>query len=189
LDPQASDWLRRIVDSINQLQRLIRDLLEYSRIGADVQLLERVSLRDLVTQVLELLDGTIRASRAEVTCSELPTVIGHRSQLKEVLLNLIDNALKYHAPGPQRVHVSAERVSNAWQVSVRDNGIGIAPRYHERIFEIFTRLHGPHQFPGTGIGLAACRRIVHRHGGEIWVESEVGAGSVFHFTIPEFSDE
>jgi PAS domain S-box-containing protein len=189
LDTQARDWLRRIIDSIDQLQRLIRDLLEYSRIGAEVQPLERVQLRDVFNQVLGLLESTIRDTGAQVTCGELPTVMGHRSPLVELLLNLIDNAIKYHGPESPRVHVSAERVGGEWQVTVQDNGIGIAPRYHERIFEIFTRLHGPHEFRGTGIGLAACRRIVHRHGGRIWVDSDAGLGSVFRFTLPELSDE
>jgi light-regulated signal transduction histidine kinase (bacteriophytochrome) len=189
LDAQGGDWLRRIIDSINQLQRLIRDLLEYARIGAEVQPLEAVPMRDVFNEVLELFDATIRATGAQVTCGELPTVMGHRSELIELLLNLIDNALKYHGPEPPRVHVSAERIGGEWRFSVRDNGIGIGPRYHERIFEIFTRLHGPHEFPGTGIGLAASRRIVHLHGGRIWVESELGKGSVFRFTIPESSDE
>lgn len=189
LDAEARDWLRRIIGATHQLQRLIRDLLEYSRIGADVQPLEPVSFQEVFTQVLELLDGMIRASGALVTCGELPTVMGHRSQLIELLLNLIENAIKYRGPEPPRVYVGAKRVGREWQFSVTDNGIGIAARYHERIFEIFTRLHGPHEFPGTGIGLATCRRIVHRHGGRIWVDSEVGEGSVFRFTIPEYGDE
>lgn len=189
LDTEAGDWLRRIIDSIHQQQRLIRDLLEYSRIGANVEPLEPVSFRDVFAHVMELLDGPIRAAGAQVTCGELPTVVGHRSQLTELLLNLLDNALKYHGSAPPRVHLAAKRVGRDWQFSVSDNGVGIAPRYHERIFEIFTRLHRHHEFPGAGIGLAACRRIVHRHGGRIWVESEVGQGSVFYFTIPELSDE
>jgi chemotaxis family two-component system sensor kinase Cph1 len=189
LDVEARDWLRRIMDATHQLQQLIRDLLEYSRIGADVQPLEPVSFQEVFTQVLELLDGMIRASGALVTCGELPTVMGHRSQLIELLLNLIENAIKYRGPDPPRVYVGAKRVGGEWQFSVTDNGIGIAARYHERIFEIFTRLHGPHEFPGTGIGLATCRRIVHRHGGRIWVDSEEGEGSVFRFTIPEYGDE
>jgi len=111
--------------------------------------------------------------------------MGDSAQLVQVMHNLIGNALKYHGEGTPRVHVSAERNGNEWIVTVQDNGIGIDPKYYERIFEIFTRLHSEKEYPGTGIGLAVCRRVVNRHGGRIWVESEPGHGSAFHFTIQE----
>jgi light-regulated signal transduction histidine kinase (bacteriophytochrome) len=120
-----------------------------------------------------------------VTCGELPVVMGDRSQFVQLMQNLIGNGLKYHGGQSPQVHVSAERHGKEWTFSVRDNGIGIEPKYYERIFEIFKRLHGQNEYPGTGIGLAVCRRVVNRHGGRIWVESGTGHGSVFHFTLPE----
>jgi signal transduction histidine kinase len=115
--------------------------------------------------------------------------MGDRSQLVQLLQNLIGNGLKYHGEKPPHVHVSAQRDAKEWTISIRDNGIGIAPRHQERIFEIFKRLHNQQEYPGTGIGLAVCRRVVHRHGGKIRVESEAGRGSVFKFTIPETNTE
>jgi light-regulated signal transduction histidine kinase (bacteriophytochrome) len=185
LDARAADWLHRILASINQLRVLVGDLLEYSRIDTDAQPAESVVVEEVFTQVVALLDDAISATGAQVTCGTLPTISAHRSQVTELLLHLIDNAIKYHGSEPPRVHVSAERVDHEWHFRVADNGIGITPKHYERIFEIFARLHSPRAFPGTGIGLAACRRIVQRHGGRIWVESELGKGSVFHFTIPE----
>jgi light-regulated signal transduction histidine kinase (bacteriophytochrome) len=111
--------------------------------------------------------------------------MGDRSQLAQLLQNLIGNGLKYHGEKPPHVHVSARRDGNEWIISIRDNGIGISPKHYERIFEIFKRLHNQQEYPGTGIGLAVCRRVVNRHGGKIWVESESGNGSTFNFTIPE----
>jgi len=115
--------------------------------------------------------------------------MGDRSQLVQLMQNLIGNGLKYHGDKPPHVHVSAEHNGNEWIFSVRDNGIGIDPKYSERIFEIFKRLHDQREYPGTGIGLAVCRRVVTRHGGRIWLESEPGPGSVFRFTLPEGMDK
>lgn len=185
LDSQADDWIRRIVESIKHLQALIGDLLEYSRIDSQAHPFERLSFREVFDHAVSLLDASVREAGAEVGCGELPAVMGDRSQLVQLMLNLIGNGIKYRGAAPPRVHVSAERSSNEWTFAVRDNGIGIAPRHHERIFEIFQRLHHQREYPGTGIGLAVCRHVVHRHGGRIWVESEPGRGSVFYFTIAE----
>jgi PAS domain S-box-containing protein len=185
LDAQANDWIRRTVEAIKHLQTLIRDLLEYSRIDSQARRFERVPLREVFDHAVSLLDASVREAGAEVSCGELPVVMGDRSQLVQLMLNLIDNGIKYRGTDPPRIHVSAERTGNEWTVAVRDNGIGIVPRYHERIFELFKRLHNQREYPGTGIGLAVCRRVVQRHGGKIWVESESGRGSVFYFTIAE----
>ncbi len=131
-----------------------------------------------------MLSGDAKENEVQVTCSELPVVTGDRTQLTQLFMNLINNGIKYRSEQPPRIHVSAERNGAEWLISIRDNGIGIEPRHQEQIFEIFKRLHSPQAYPGTGIGLAVCRRIVHRHGGRIWVDSEPGKGSVFHFTIP-----
>jgi light-regulated signal transduction histidine kinase (bacteriophytochrome) len=111
--------------------------------------------------------------------------MGDRSQLVQLMLNLIGNGIKYRGADPPQIQVSAEHRGNEWKFAVQDNGIGIAPRHFERIFEIFKRLHDQREYPGSGIGLAVCRRVVHRHGGRVWVESGSGSGSVFYFTIPE----
>jgi PAS domain S-box-containing protein len=185
LDAQANDWIRRTIASIKLLQTLVRDLLEYSRLDAQARPFEPVPFRDVFQHAVSLLDASLREAGAEVTCGELPVVMGDRSQLVQLMLNLIGNGIKYRGADPPRIHVSAERTGNEWTFAVRDNGIGIAPRHHERIFEIFQRLHDQREYSGTGIGLAVCRRVVHRHGGRIWVESDVGKGSVFYFTIAE----
>lgn len=185
LDAQANDWIRRTVDSIKYLQTLIRDLLEYSRADALARPSEPVSLSAVFDHAVSLLDAPIRESGAAVTRGELPIVNGDRSQLVQLLLNLIGNALKYHGADPPRVHVSAEHKDDGWTFAVRDNGIGIAPRHHERIFGIFKRLHDQKEYAGTGIGLAICRRVAHHHGGRIWVESDGRSGSVFYFSIAE----
>jgi light-regulated signal transduction histidine kinase (bacteriophytochrome) len=186
LDARANDWIRRIVESVKQLQALIRDLLEYSRIDSQIHPFERVPLDEVFEHVISLLGAPELESGAEITSGKLPTVMGDRSQLVQLLLNLIDNGLKYSGAEATRIHVSCERRSDEeWLFAVHDNGIGIAEGHQEQIFEIFTRLQDQRQYPGSGIGLAICRRVVDRHGGRIWVESDLGQGSVFYFTIPQ----
>jgi len=184
LDEQASDWIRRAVQAIGQMQALIQDLLAYSRVDSRLRPFMPTSFLDVFNDTVGLLESSISEAGAQVTCGELPVIVGDRSQLVQLMDNLIGNGLKYHGAKAPRVHVSAERHGNEWDFSVRDNGIGIAPEYYERIFEIFQRLHDKKDYPGTGIGLAVCRRIVGGHGGRIWVESELGQGSTFRFTIP-----
>jgi light-regulated signal transduction histidine kinase (bacteriophytochrome) len=185
LDSQAKDWIRRIVGSVKHLQTLVRDLLEYSRVDAQDRPFEPVPFREVFDHAVSLLDSSMREAAAEISCDDLPVVVGDRSQLVQLMLNLIGNSIKYRSAEAPRIHVSAKRQDEEWVFAVRDNGIGIAPRFHERIFEIFQRLHDQREYLGTGIGLAVCRRVVHRHGGRIWVESEMGAGSAFYFTFPE----
>jgi PAS domain S-box-containing protein len=185
LDEQADDWIRRTIQSIRQMQTLIRDVLAYSKVDARALPFQWNPFREVVDAAVALLDSSIRDTGAKVTCDDLPTVMGDRSQLVQLTENIIGNALKYHGESPPSVHVSAKRDGDEWIFAVRDNGIGIDPKHHERIFEIFWRLHGQRTYPGTGIGLAICRRVVHRHGGRIWLESHPGHGSVFYFTIPE----
>lgn len=184
LSGQADDWIRRIVQATLQMQTLIDDILEYSRIDTHARSFRPVAFAEVLQDTVNLLQTSIRDLGAVVTWDEPPTLTGDRSQLVQLMQNLIGNALKYHGSEPPRVHVSARREGDGWVIGVRDNGIGIDPRYHERVFEIFRRLHSQREYPGTGIGLAVCRRVVYRHGGRIWVESRPGEGSAFYFTIP-----
>lgn len=184
LDARANDWLARTQLAVKQLQTLIQDLLEYSRLETNARPMETVEMTEVLERANDLLTEAITSSSAEVTHGPLPLVSGDRSQLVQLLMNLVGNALKYHGPEAPRVHVTAEPTDEGWRFSVKDNGIGIDARHHQKIFEIFKRLHDSKEYPGTGIGLAVCRRVVDRHGGTLWVESAVGSGSTFSFTLP-----
>lgn len=184
LDERADTWIRLVIDNTQRLQILIQELLTYARADYQGIPFKPVDFGELVEEVLEAMATPIRETGAEVTRDALPVVMGDRIQLSQVLQNLLDNAIKYHGEEPPRIHIGAARQDGEWAFSVRDNGIGIHPKYHGRIFELFRRLHTQQAYPGTGIGLAICRKIVHRHGGRIWVESEPGKGSTFRFALP-----
>jgi signal transduction histidine kinase len=184
-DPQAAEFVSFIVDGVERMSSLIHDLLQYSATGASKTLpTTPTSAEGALAEVMFALSAFIQASGAEITSDRLPSVWVENRSLITLLQNLIGNAVKYRGQDPPRIHISAEAVDTNWRFSVRDNGIGIAPEYHERIFGIFKRLHGK-EIPGTGIGLAICQRIVQWHGGEIWVESEPGFGCTFFFTLPQ----
>jgi PAS domain S-box-containing protein len=185
LSEEAVDWIRRTVRSIAQMQTLIRDLLSYSRVDARSVPFTQIPFLDIVNDALTLLESSIRDSGGRVTWDQLPVIMGDRSQLVQLIQNLIGNGLTYRGDKPPHIHLSAERSGKEWVFSVCDNGIGIDPKHYGQIFEIFKRLHDQKDYPGTGIGLAVCRRVVIRHGGRIWVQSEPGHGSTFFFTIPE----
>jgi PAS domain S-box-containing protein len=189
LDEQAGDWIGRTVEAVEQMQTIIRDVLAYSRVESRSLPFAPTPFLDVFNDAVALLESSIHDAGGQVSCSKLPVVMGDRSQLVQLMQNLIGNGLKYHGDKSPHVHVSAERNGTEWTFSVRDNGIGIDPKYYERVFEIFKRLHDQKEYPGTGIGLAVCRRVVTRHGGRIWLESEAGHGSVFHFTLPEGTDK
>jgi signal transduction histidine kinase len=184
LDQDAKDFIGFAVDGATRMQRLIQDLLAYSRVttrGAafgptDAQIALRDALRNL--------EAVIQETEAVVTQDPLPTVRADATQLTQVFQNLVGNAVKFHGEAPPRVHVTVTAQDAQWVFSVTDNGIGIDPQYFERIFVIFQRLHPSHRYPGTGIGLALCQRIVDRHGGRMWVESAPGRGASFYFTLP-----
>ena len=183
LDAQGQDWLARAGKSAEHLQTLIRDLLEYSRLDAEPRPFDTVSMAEVLDRVTSLLDASVRDAGATITSDALPEVSGDRSQLIQLVLNLVGNAIKYRGKDAPRVKIGAVDRADHWEFVVRDNGIGIAPRFHQQVFEVFKRLHGTKDYPGTGIGLAICRRVVDRHGGKIWVESQLGEGSAFFFTI------
>jgi light-regulated signal transduction histidine kinase (bacteriophytochrome) len=190
LDADANEFIAYAVDGATRMQALINDLLAYSRVGTRGKPFEPTDCETILEQALTNLQVAIEESGAAVTHDPLPTVVADGTQLVQLFQNLIGNAIKFRSEEPPRVHVSASetfevsKTSKVWRVSVQDNGIGIDPEYHERIFLIFQRLHTREEYPGTGIGLAVCKKIVERHGGRIWVESQFGKGSTFHFTIP-----
>jgi light-regulated signal transduction histidine kinase (bacteriophytochrome) len=167
------------------MKRLIDDLLTYSRAGTHGTALVPTDSQAVLEEVLGRLQMAIEEKQATVTYDPLPTVLADEVQLGQVFQNLIGNALKFSGEAPPRIHVGIERGDRTeWRFGVADNGIGLEPRFAERIFMIFQRLHGPAEYPGTGLGLAICRKIVERYGGRIWVESQPGQGATFYFTMP-----
>lgn len=184
LDPESSSFLQDALQMTMRLQALISDLLAYSRIGTQVKAFQPCDPNAVLAQSLENLRIRIEQSGAAITHDPLPEVIADPGQLVQLLQNLISNAIKFRAEEPPRIHVSARRGKRESTFSVRDNGIGLPAEDAQRIFEIFQRLH-KEKYPGTGVGLAICKKIVERHGGRIWVESEIGKGSTFYFTIPD----
>jgi PAS domain S-box-containing protein len=184
LTDDAAEFLKYVTDGVQRMQGLINDLLTYSRVTSQGHAFAATDCNQVLQSVLQSLTATIDAQKAKVTADALPTVIADATQIGQLLQNLIANAVKFRGERAPRIHVSARHDQAEWVFSVADNGIGVAPQYFERIFIIFQRLHTIEEYGGTGIGLAICKKIVERHGGRIWVESEVGKGSVFYFTIP-----
>lgn len=184
LDADADDFIDFATEGALRMQRLIEDLLVYSRVGTRGSVFAEVESEEVFRSAIRALAEAVRESGAEVTHDPLPRVHGDAGQLAQLLQNLVGNALKFRGESPPRVHVSARRDDGGWRFSVTDQGIGIAPEHFERIFRVFQRLHGRAEFPGTGIGLAVCKKIVERHGGRIGVESAPGRGATFWFTLP-----
>jgi signal transduction histidine kinase len=186
LDDKGREYLQQAVAGATRMRNLIDDLLLYSRVANEEPRREEVDLRALVDGVLQNLGPAIEEERATVEVGALPTLEAEPTQLAQLLQNLIGNAVKFHAPGvPPVVRVSARRTIGGCVVTVADDGIGIHEADQERIFAMFTRLHGRERYAGTGIGLAICRRIAERHGGRIYVESEPGKGAAFHTLLPD----
>jgi PAS domain S-box-containing protein len=185
LDADADEFIGYVVDGANRMQTLINDLLSYSRVGTRGKELVPTGAQEAFEAACANLRTALEESGAEVGSEEeLPTVMGDGTQLVQLFQNLIGNAIKFRrSEEPIKVHVGAERRDGEWLFWVRDNGIGIDPQYGERIFRIFQRLHTRGAYSGTGVGLAICKKIVERHGGRIWVESEPGRGSTFYFTL------
>ena len=186
LDSDADEFIAFAVDGANRMQLLIQDLLAYSRIGTKGTDRLSTSSENALERAILNLGGAIEDSGALVTHDPLPSVLADERQLVQLFQNLVGNAIKYQGTGVPRIHVSCDRSAESrWLFSVRDNGLGIDPKYFERIFGMFQRLHKREEFAGTGIGLAICKKIVERHGGEIGVESQLGLGSTFRFSLPE----
>lgn len=184
LDADADDFIGYAVDGAARMESLIEDLLAYSRVGSQGRAPSEADLGPVLDGVLKGLEVAIADSAATVTSDELPTVVCDPTQIGQVFQNLIANAMKFRRDEPVRIHVGVERVGTEWVFSVADNGLGIEPEYFDRIFVIFQRLQSREDYAGSGMGLAICKRIVERHHGRIWVESEPGEGSMFYFTIP-----
>jgi len=185
LDKDANEFIDFAVDGATRMHTLINDLLTYSRVGTRGKSLAFTDSEKILYLSLNNLKMAVEESGAKVTHDSLPTVMADSSQLEHLFQNLISNAIKFRGEEVPRVHISASPNGNRWIFAVRDNGIGIDPEFRERIFTIFQRLHGKDKYPGTGIGLAICKKIVERHGGNIWVESGLGKGATFYFTLPK----
>jgi signal transduction histidine kinase len=185
LGPDADEFIGFAVEGAKRMQNLINDLLLYSRVGTKGKQLAATPMEQVLDSALANLTVAIGEAEAEITRDPLPTVMGDTVQLTQLLQNLVGNALKFRDGVPVRIHVGAERDGAMWRIRVQDNGIGIQPQYAERIFMIFQRLHTRQEYPGTGIGLSICKKIVERHGGRIWFESAPAKGSIFNFTLPD----
>ena len=186
LDERADKYLSFIVDGTNQMNRIIHDLLAYSRVQTKAQEFGFIDMNQPLNQALLNLQASIREKNAVIRRDPLPGIYADGTQITQLFQNLIGNALKFQRPGvTPEISISAREAGDEWVFSVTDNGIGIDPKYSERIFKIFQRLHAKGEYEGTGIGLAICKRIVERHGGEITVRSEPGTGSTFSFTLPK----
>jgi light-regulated signal transduction histidine kinase (bacteriophytochrome) len=188
LDSDADEYIGFVVDGAHRMKDLIDDLLEFSRLNTDVREFELVIMEIALEDVLRNLKPTIKENKAQITHDYLPNIIGDHIQIIQLLQNLIGNAIKFKDNKPPDIHISAQERSNEWLFSVTDKGIGIDQNHQKQIFSIFKRLHTREEYPGTGIGLAISKRIVERHGGQIWIESEIGKGSTFYFTISKNVD-
>ncbi|MGC9506128.1 sensor histidine kinase [Baaleninema sp.] len=186
LDPQSRHYLRRILEAVRRMQQLIQDLLAYSQLNTDSGALQATDCNRVVRIVIGHLSDTIERTGAIVESKALPTVTADEVQLIRLFQNLLENALRYRRPNvTPRVQISAMPLNGEWCFSISDNGIGIESKDFSRIFKIFQRLHSQEQYPGTGIGLAICQRIVEGHNGRIWVESELDEGTTFFWTLPK----
>ena len=183
LDDDADEFIEYAVDGADRMQRLIRDLLEYSRVGSETMSFQPTDCELVLRQVMRNLSKSILERQADITHDPLPMIQANPTLLTQVFQNLIGNALKFQGAAPAKIHVGAKPLADGWEFFIRDNGIGVPRDQLDRIFAIFQRLHGRSDYPGTGIGLAICKRIVEKHDGTIWVESEQGKGSTFYFTI------
>ncbi|HEX2866248.1 MAG TPA: ATP-binding protein [Ignavibacteriales bacterium] len=189
LDEKADEYIAFALEGARRMQTLIRDLLKYARVTSRLKPFEKLDLNEILDDVLSDLQLVVSESGAEITTDPLPEIMGDITQIRQLLQNLVSNAIKFRGSLPPRIHISSSHDKKDWLFSVRDNGIGIDPQFHERIFLIFQRLHEREKYPGTGIGLALCKKIVELHGGKIWLESEPGRGTTFLFSVPKIKKE
>ena len=185
LSDEADEYIGFAVDGARRMQGLIDDLLTYSRVGSQAGSLVAVALADVAASVSLNLRTLIEETGASIGQGDLPTVTADPHQMGQLYQNLIGNAIKFHGDRPPRIELGAERKQEEWHLYVRDHGIGIPAEHRDNIFVIFRRLHSREEYPGSGIGLAVCKRIVERHRGRIWVETTAGGGCTFWFTLPD----
>jgi len=184
LDEDARELINYAVEGVSLMQSLIDDVLSYSKVDTQPIALAPIPMERSLEVALSNLRQEITETAATITHDTLPTVIADHTQMVQIFLNLISNSIKFHSHEPLKIHVGAEKLANAWLFSLRDNGIGIDPQFHQRIFIIFQQLHVRDEYPGTGVGLAICKKIIERHQGRIWVDSQLNEGATFYFTIP-----
>jgi len=185
-DEKGKRYLHFLTDGAARAQDLIRDILSYSAVGTDTSHLESVDLNALIAQVKTTLSLDSTSDAVSISCDQLPTVDANKAQMYQLFQNIINNGLKYQRPNAKaHVHVGVADIGDMWQISVQDNGIGMDAKHLVKIFDVFQRLHGRREYAGTGIGLSICKKVVERHGGKIWAESELDKGSTFFFTLPK----
>ena len=189
LDPEVQEFVRTAIDGGLRMKALIDDLLAYSRIDSHHNTLTPTDMNKVVAGTIGALAVAIRESKADIVVEPLPIIIADESQMLQVIQNLISNAIKFRGPEPPVIHISAVAQGKEWIFLVKDYGIGLNEAYSEKIFVMFQRLHTKEEYPGTGIGLAIVKKIVDRHGGRIWVESEEDKGATFFFTIPKATNK
>ena len=189
LDAKADKYIGYAVDGAKRMQRLVNDLLSFSRAGRGETAVQPTDLNSLIADVLKSLDHAITSKGAKVEVALLPVVVSDAAQMSQVFQNLIGNAIKFHGQTPPVVSVSAESFGSGWKFRIADNGIGIEEQYSERIFQMFQRLHDRASYEGNGIGLPIAKKIVERHGGRIWFESVPGQGTTFFFTLPKSQEK
>ncbi|MTI84438.1 MAG: GHKL domain-containing protein [Firmicutes bacterium] len=185
LDSDADEFIDYIVDGATRMQSLINALLEFSRVGTRGKEFAPTDMQAVVEEVIKNLKISVQETKAQITYGELPKIMADTSQLIQLFQNLVANAIKFHGDAPPKIHIEAYCQDKQWVISICDNGIGIEEEHLDRVFQIFQRLHKRDQYDGTGIGLAICKKIVERHGGQIWVDSAPKIGSTFYFSITD----
>jgi PAS domain S-box-containing protein len=189
IDPEVDEFIDSAEEGVMRMYRLITDFLMYSRVGSQSAIMETVDCNSVLNDAIENLKIAIKESKAKIKNYTLPSINGNKVQITQVFQNLIGNAIKYKGEKKPVIEISAEKKGDLWQFSVKDNGIGIEEWFSERIFIVFQKLHDYKKYPGSGIGLALCKRVIEKHGGKIWFESEVGKGTTFHFTLPSLEEK
>jgi PAS domain S-box-containing protein len=189
LDPEVDELIDSAEDGVTRMHRLITDFLMYSRVGSQAAVMESIDCNEVLNEALDNLKIAIKESKAKIKKFSLPVINGNKVQMIQVFQNLVSNAIKYQGEKKPAIEISAEKKDDFWQFAIKDNGIGIEEWFSERIFIVFQKLHDYKKYPGSGIGLALCKRAIEKHGGKIWFESEVGKGTTFYFTLPVIKEK